>query len=129
MLLNLDRDALLCDLAETYHIYDMRALPLLTLAALSVGLRPDSRIMMKLNGYRYVSPTRMLTLMVDDLQVLRAALTSEDRVYITGGFYDAYSSQSVMAREEKEKDEKYVTVRNGIVEDARRRAGEVNNAS
>ena len=43
-----DKDALLCDLAETYHIYDLRALPLTTIATLSCGLREDSRIMRKL---------------------------------------------------------------------------------
>lgn len=45
-----DRDSLLCDLAETYGIYDLEALPVRTLAVLSFGLRDNSRIKMKLAG-------------------------------------------------------------------------------
>ena len=37
-----DEDALACDIAETYGIYDMRALPAGRLAVLAVGLREDS---------------------------------------------------------------------------------------
>lgn len=43
-----DRDALLCDMAETYGVFDLRALPLQTVAVLAQGLRPDSRIMLRL---------------------------------------------------------------------------------
>ena len=39
-----DRDALACDLWEIYHVEDMEALPVKTLAVLSCGLRDDSRI-------------------------------------------------------------------------------------
>lgn len=39
-----DRDALACDLWETYHVEDMEALPVKTLAVLSCGLRDESRI-------------------------------------------------------------------------------------
>jgi hypothetical protein len=45
-----DEDALICDLAETYHIYDYRQLPLNTIAVFSVGLRNNSRIKMKMNN-------------------------------------------------------------------------------
>ena len=54
-MIRLDRDALICDLAETYHIYDMRSLPLQTVATLSAGLRDDSRIKMKAGGVNTVS--------------------------------------------------------------------------
>ena len=43
-MISLDENALICDLAETYHIYDYRSLPVFTVAALSVGLRENSRI-------------------------------------------------------------------------------------
>jgi len=39
-----DEDALVCDLAETYHVLDYRMLPLKTAAALASGLRSDARI-------------------------------------------------------------------------------------
>ena len=44
-----DRDAWICDLAETYRIFDYRALPVGLLATLSFGLREDSRIKQKMN--------------------------------------------------------------------------------
>ena len=47
-----DRDALICDLAETYHIYDYRAFPPHYIAILAVGLRDDSRIKMKISEQR-----------------------------------------------------------------------------
>ncbi len=46
----LDRSALLCDMAETYGIYDLRSLPANTIATLASGLRGDSRIMTKMRG-------------------------------------------------------------------------------
>lgn len=47
-----DEDALICDLAETYRIFDYRSLPLKTVATFSVGLRENSRIKMSLGGGR-----------------------------------------------------------------------------
>lgn len=41
-----DEDALICDLAETYGIFDMEGLPIELVAALSCGLRDNSRIKM-----------------------------------------------------------------------------------
>lgn len=46
----LDRSALICDLAETYGIYDYRSLPIRTVATLAVGLRNNARIKMKMRG-------------------------------------------------------------------------------
>ena len=43
----LDEDALICDFAETYHIYDIYAYPCMYIATLANGLRYDSRIKMK----------------------------------------------------------------------------------
>lgn len=43
-------DALICDLAETYHIYDYRQLPPSRVAVFALGLRDDSRIKMKISG-------------------------------------------------------------------------------
>lgn len=69
-----DRDALVCDMAETYHIYDMRALPVATLATLACGLRDDSRIKLKLAGWKYLPPFSMLVSIHDILaQVFHSA--------------------------------------------------------
>lgn len=51
-MLALHREELICDLAEFYHIYDYRALPVSTLAVLVSGLRDNSRIRMKLAGLK-----------------------------------------------------------------------------
>jgi len=40
---------LICDLAETYQIYDYKQLPLKAIAVFSVGLRNNSRIKMRLS--------------------------------------------------------------------------------
>ena len=43
-MLAVDRDALMCDLAETYGILDLYAHPAQLIATLATGLREDSRI-------------------------------------------------------------------------------------
>lgn len=65
-----DRDALVCDLAETYHVLDMTALPVPLLATLAAGLRGDSRIRMKLAGERERVSTILLAAMLDRLTAL-----------------------------------------------------------
>ena len=65
-----DEDALTCDLAETYHIYDYRAFPVKLIATLAAGLRDDSRIKMRLAG-THVRPSFLLSAMaVDALNIL-----------------------------------------------------------
>lgn len=49
-MVSLDEDALICDLAETYGVYDYRSLPANLVATFAVGLRDDSRIKIKMNG-------------------------------------------------------------------------------
>ena len=65
-----DETALICDLAETYGIYDWRALPLETAAALSSGLRDDSRIKMKIAGIQATRTELLLAAAVDRLALL-----------------------------------------------------------
>lgn len=70
-MLAFDRNALICDLAETYHIYDYKALPVQTLAALACGLRSDSRIKLKLAGIKEASNEVLLVQIFDILQLMR----------------------------------------------------------
>ena len=72
-----DETALICDLAETYHILDWRALPLRTAAALSAGLREDSRIKMKIAGMKADQDTLLLAAAVDRLSLLMWAKTKD----------------------------------------------------
>lgn len=72
-----DRDALLCDLAETYHVYDFRALPVSTLAVLCFGLREDSRIKMQMAGLNHIPNQALFVNMTDTLQLIRYQLFSK----------------------------------------------------
>lgn len=46
------KDKVICDLAETYRIYDYRSVPVPLLATLVSGLGPNSRVGMELDGRR-----------------------------------------------------------------------------
>lgn len=65
-----DEEALICDLAETYHIYDYKSLPVSQVAIFSIGLRNDSRIKMKMNDMKYPLPDILLAACVDRLTQL-----------------------------------------------------------
>ena len=60
-----DEDALVCDFAETYRIYDYRQLPARRAAVYACGLRPNSRILMKLSGTKVPLETLLLALLAD----------------------------------------------------------------
>ena len=72
-----DEDALICDLAETYHIYDYRRLPVLTVAVFSLGLRPNSRIKMIMSGNRITLEESLLACAVDRLSILACQKTKD----------------------------------------------------
>lgn len=62
----LDEDALICDFAETYHIYDFRRLPVEYAATLADGLRENSRIKMLQSGLVVDFKTLLLAHIVDN---------------------------------------------------------------
>lgn len=64
-MIKIDRDALICDLAEIYHIYSLDSLPVLTVATLAVGLRENSRIKLKMTGQRAPTIEILLATMID----------------------------------------------------------------
>lgn len=66
----LDEEALICDFAESYHVFDWRALPAQTAATLAMGLRPTSRIAQKIAGIPAPPDTLLLAMAVDALRVL-----------------------------------------------------------
>lgn len=68
--MSIDEDALRCDLAETYNIYDIEALPVHTVALFSCGLRDNSRIKMLLSHQKIDTKTALLALAVDALRDL-----------------------------------------------------------
>lgn len=65
-----DKDALICDLAETYHIYDYKKLPLTQVAIFAIGLKDDSRIKMKMSGQLAPMETLLLAGISDRLSIL-----------------------------------------------------------
>lgn len=74
-----DKEALICDLAETYQIYDYRRLPCYTVAVLASGLRDNSRIKSKINGLLVPLDTFMSALEVDALNTLVWMQTKDGR--------------------------------------------------
>lgn len=64
-MINTDEDALVCDLAETYHLFDYRQLPLTKVAVFALGLRDDSRIKMRMSRSK-INLEQMLLASISD---------------------------------------------------------------
>jgi hypothetical protein len=64
------RNELICDFAETYHIYELGSLPVTTVAILAGGLRETSRTKMKLAGAKVAPDILLLAHAVDALRIL-----------------------------------------------------------
>lgn len=78
-MVNEDEEALMCDLAETYNIYNMRELSPLKVAVFSCGLRDDSRIKKKLAGADLDLNTLLLAVCADSLQFMAWCQTDNAR--------------------------------------------------
>ena len=76
-MLSVDREALICDLAETYHIYDFKSLPCSMVAIFACGLRDNSRIKMTINDSKYPLETMLTASVVDRLSLLLWAKTED----------------------------------------------------
>lgn len=72
-----DEMSLACDLAEVYHIYDYKTLPLSSVAAFFMGLRPDSRCKMLLSGDKVTLDTLLAAMIYDKLAWLQWAKTKD----------------------------------------------------
>ncbi len=70
-MLRTDEDALLCDFAETYNIYDLGSLPVKTVAALAFGLREDSRIKMIMAGLKVPVNQMLLAHIADSANFIK----------------------------------------------------------
>lgn len=76
-MLAFDKDAVICDFAETYHVLDVWALPVPLMAALASGLREDSRIRMKMAGYRSLPTQMVLARLSDEVTLFRYGFTKD----------------------------------------------------
>ena len=70
-MIGVDKDALICDLAETYHIYDYKVFPPHYIAILAVGLRDDSRIKMKMTKQKLTLEELLLCSIYDKVAILQ----------------------------------------------------------
>lgn len=70
-------DALVCDLAQTYHIYDYRSMPARYVAILACGLGEQSRTMRILSGNQYTFEQIMMASILDAVRML-VWMQSED---------------------------------------------------
>ena len=77
VMLSTDKDAFFCDMAETYHVMDVWALPVTTLAVLASGLRDDSRVRMKMSGMEYVPMEVLAASVLDKLALILYSITAE----------------------------------------------------
>ena len=72
-----DENALICDFAQTYHIYDYKAFKPSQAAIYAAGLPDDSRIKLKLTGRKIGLETTLLAAAVDRLSLLIWAKTKD----------------------------------------------------
>lgn len=76
-MLELDEDALICDFAETYNIYDYGSLPVKLVAILAAGLRDDSRIKMRAAGVPVPQNVLLLASIADRIELFRYGFTKD----------------------------------------------------
>ena len=70
-------DALICDMAEFYHVLDIDGLPVQTLAALAVGLPSHSRSKRKYSKQNIPDELGLLALILDSVNRLAWMLSKD----------------------------------------------------
>ena len=99
----LDEDALVCDLAETYQIYDYKQLPLNEVAVFAYGLRDDSRIKQMMSNQIVPLETTLLASIVDRLSLSLWLQTKDGQ---KGVNRRASIADQLIKRDKSENDEK-----------------------
>lgn len=74
---DLDKEALICDLAETYNIYEFEKLPLRKIAVFAKGLRENSRIRMKMSQSKFNVKESLLAGILDRLTLILYSKTKD----------------------------------------------------
>ena len=72
---------MICDLAETYHIYDYHTVDPKTLTVLVQGLGPNTRLGQKIAGLKAPLDTILLAVLVDDINSVLNALSKHPKKY------------------------------------------------
>ena len=78
-MISLDEDALICDFAETYHVYDYRSLPAKLAATLAAGLRDNSRIKLLAADAPVSQDTLLLAMIADRVEAFRYGFSGDKR--------------------------------------------------
>ena len=99
----LDEDAFICDLAETYQIYDYKQLPLTQVAVFAYGLRDDSRIKQIMSNQIVPLETTLLASIVDRLSLSLWLQTKDGQ---KGVNRPASIADQLIKRDKSENDEK-----------------------
>lgn len=68
---------LICDLAEYYHVYDYRSLPVKLVVTFFIGLRAESRIRQVNKTVKVDDSKWLLMLIVDNLTILNYKLSGK----------------------------------------------------
>lgn len=102
-MINLDEDALVCDLAETYQIYEYKQLPLNQVAVFAYGLRDDSRIKQIMSNQIVPLETTLLASIVDRLSLSLWLQTKDGQ---KGVNRPASIADQLIKRDKSENDEK-----------------------
>ncbi len=102
-MIRLDEDALVCDLAETYQIYDYKQLPLNQVAVFAYGLRDDSRIKQIMSNQIVPLETTLLASIVDRLSLSLWLQTKDGQ---KGVNRPASIADQLIKRDKSENDEK-----------------------
>jgi hypothetical protein len=102
-MISIDEDALVCDLAETYQIYDYKQLPLNQVAVFAYGLRDDSRIKQIMSNQIVPLETMLLASIVDRLSLSLWLQTKDGE---KGVNRPASIADQLIKRDKSENDEK-----------------------
>jgi len=108
-MISLDEDALICDLAETYQIYDYKQLPPTRVAVFAYGLKEESRIKMKFSGQTVPFDRLLLASISDSLNTLIWYQTEDGHK----GVNRPKSITSLLLGKKEEKDDDIVTYETG----------------
>lgn len=103
-MISIDEDALVCDLAETYQIYDYRQLPLNQVAVFAYGLRDDSRIKQIMSNQIVPLETTLLASIVDRLSLSLWLQTKDGQKGVNRpkSIVDQLTKQDKKERDERE---------------------------
>lgn len=108
-MINVDEEALICDFAETYRIYNYKSFPLQMVGTFACGLRPDSRIGMRISDSKLTTDQTLLALVADNTRAI-AWLNSSDGAK---GINRPKSIVDALAREKKTADSTMETFETG----------------